>query len=224
MVATGKKYAADVQEIEFTFKQAVRTASYWMITLGWVLFMIVAAGLNVHIIPFLTDRGINPVVAGSMLALMTFFTLPSRIFGGLLADRVKKEYLKFLLAGSLFLVAIGITVFLLSPTMVGVYILLILLGLGCGAYTPLDTLVRGRYFGRKAYGSIQGLSMLISTPLAFLAPIYTGWIYDTTGTYITAFTLFAVLAAVGALAMCLMRVPKSLPVEYTEARPSSTKV
>jgi cyanate permease len=212
MVATGRKYAADISETEYTFKQAARTSSYWMITLGWMIMSVLFAGLNVHIVPFLTDKGINPVIAGSMFAMWLFFTLPSRIFGGLIADRTKREHIKFLLAGSLFLSATAVTILLLSPTIAGIYVFLALYGLGFGAYTPLDTLIRGRYFGRKAYGSIQGVSTLLSGPFAFLAPIYTGWVYDKTGTYVTAFTFLAVLAAVGCFIMCLVRTPKPLSV------------
>jgi len=211
MMLKGREYAAHIQETEFTFKQAVRTPTYWMINIGWVVVTTIFSGFSLHIVPFLTDKGISPIAAGSMVALMTFFTIPSRIFGGLVADRVKKQHIRFLLVASLLLTSAGIVAIIISPTIGGIYVLLILYGLGLGAYTPLDILLRGRYFGRKAYGLIQGLSTIISAPISFFAPIYTGWIYETTGSYTTAFILFAVLAAVGAVAMCFARVPRLSP-------------
>jgi hypothetical protein len=69
-------------------------------------------------------------------------------------------------------------------------------------------LIRSRYFGRKAYGSIQGSSVILSAPISFLAPVYTGWVYDSTGRYITALILFAALASFAILLMLLIRVPK----------------
>jgi MFS family permease len=207
MIAKGVEYAADFQETEFTFRQAIRTLAYRLLAVVWIIQM-VSWGFYVHIIPFLTDRGIDPVAAGSMMAMMVFFTIPSTFLGGIIADHVRKDRLNFLLAGAFLLMAIGITVFVLRQTIVMIYIFFILWGFGSGVLTPVTIVIISRYFGRKAYGSIQGSIAILSAPISLLAPIYTGWVYDTTGSYTTAFILFAALAACGALLMCLVRPPK----------------
>jgi MFS family permease len=67
----------------------------------------------------------------------------------------------------------------------------------------------GRYFGRKAFGSIFGISNIFLSAAMFLGPIYYGWMYDTTGSYVTAFTIFAIVAPICAVAICLLaRAPK----------------
>jgi MFS family permease len=209
MIARGMEYAAGFQETEFTLRQALRTSAFWMLTAAWVIYGVIFAGFNVHCIPFLTDMDIDPVAAASMMAMMVFFTVPSRFIGGIIADHVKKDQLKFLLALTFIFPALGLTVFLLSQSIASVYIFLILFGFGIGAFVPLDIVIRSRYFGRKAYGAIQGSSVILSAPISFLSPIYTGWIYDTTGSYTTAFILFASLGALAAFIMCLVKVPKS---------------
>lgn len=208
MIAKGVEYANGFQETEFTLKQAIKTSAFWMLTLAWVVFGVLSGGFRIHCIPFLTDMDIDPIVAASMMAMMVFFTIPSQFLSGIIADRVSKERLKLLLAAVFILPAIGLTVFLLSPNLAGVYAFLILYGFGSGAFVPLDIVIRSRYFGRKAYGSIQGSSVIFSAPVSFLAPVYTGWVYDATGSYTNAFILFAALAAFGALLMLLMRLPK----------------
>ena len=208
MIAKGIDYATGFQETEFTIRQALKTSAFWMLTVAWIIFGIVTGGIRIHIIPFLTDRNIDPITAASMMALMIFFTLPSRVLGGIIADRVRKEHLKFLLAATFLFQAIGFTIFLLTQNIAGVYVFLILFGLGSGTFTPLDIVIKSRYFGRKAYGSIQGSSVIFSAPISFLAPVYTGWVYDATGSYTNAFILFAALAAFGAFLMLLVRVPK----------------
>jgi len=217
MIGKGVEYAASFQETEFTLRQAMRTPPYWMLTIAWACATIVQGGFNLHCIPFLTDMGIDPIVAGGMMAMMIFFTIPSRFLVGLLADRVRKDHLKFLLAGAFLFQAVGITAFLLNQTIAMVYVFLILYGFGSGGCTPLDIIIRGRYFGRKAYGSIQGTSELFVAPLSLLAPVYTGWIYDTTGSYITAFILFAAIATFAIFLMCLLRPPKP-PARITDIR------
>jgi len=208
MIAKGVEYAAGFQEAEFTLRQALRTSSFWMLTVAWILQGIVFRGFRIHCIPFLTDMGIGPIAAASMMAMMGFFAIPARIFGGFIADRIRKEHLKFLLAVTFLFQATGIIAFLLSQNIAGVYVFLILYGFGSGAFVSLDIVIRSRYFGRKAYGSIQGSSVILSTPISFLAPVYTGWVYDSTGSYIIALILFAALAAFAAFLMLLIRVPK----------------
>ena len=208
MIAKGVEYAVGFQEEEFTLSQALRTSSFWMLTVAWIVHGIVIRGFRIHCIPFLTDMGISPVIASSMMAMMIFFTIPARTFGGFIADRIKKEHLKFLLAIPFFFIASGIIAFLSNQNVPGAYIFLIMYGFGSGAFVPLDIMIRSRYFGRKAYGSIQGSSVILSAPISFLAPVYTGWIYDSTGSYITALILFAALTSLATLLMLLIRVPK----------------
>lgn len=208
MIAKGVEYAAGFEETEFTLGQAMRTSSYWILTVAFVIVGVVGQGFYVHCIPFLTDRGIDPIVAASMMAMMTFFTIPSRFLGVTIADRIGKGKGKFLLSGAFLIMAVGITAFLLRPTVATLYVFLILWGLGSGTLIPLDIVIRGRYFGRKAYGSIQGSSVIFATPLSLLAPIYVGRVYDVTGRYTSAFILFAILAASAAVLVCLLRIPK----------------
>jgi len=217
MIEKGVEYAAETEEVEFTLRQAMKTRSYWMLLVSWSSGMIIMGGIGIHTIPFLTDMGIDPMVASGMMAMMVFFSLPSRFFGGFLADSVRRDRLHLLLAGTFILMATGITVFLLKQTIAMVYVFFILYGFGNGASTPLRLMIGGRYFGRKAFGTILGSILLIEAPLGFLAPVYSGWIYDTTGSYITAFTVFAALATFAALLMFLVQPPKP-PSHITDIR------
>ncbi|MFC2011513.1 MFS transporter [Chloroflexota bacterium] len=209
MIGKGIEYAAGFEEAEFTLREAMRTPAYWLITVAWLGVMFVVGAINVHCIPFLTDMNIDKTVAAGMMSLMVFFTVPARFIGGVLADRVRKDRLQYLVAGSFLLQAIGIAAFLLNQSTVMIYIFLILFGFGSGAPTPLRLTIGGHYFGRKAFASIQGTSMLCTAPAALLAPVYAGWVYDTTGSYMNAFIMYVALAAFAAFLMCLVRPPKS---------------
>ncbi len=217
MIDKGVEYATSFEETEFTLREAMRTPAYWLMTMSWLCATIVVGGFNIHIIPFLTDMGINETVASGMMAMMVFFTIPARFIGGLLADRIRKDRLQFLVAGAFLLQTIGITCFLLNRSLAMVYVLLVLYGFGSGAPVPLRLTIGGRYFGRKAFASIQGTSSLFTAPASFLAPVYAGWVYDTTRSYITAFILFAVLATFAALLMCLVRPPRP-PARVSDIR------
>ncbi len=89
-----------------------------------------------------------------------------------------------------------------------VYAWFIVYGAGMGAAWALSSPVNARYFGRKAFGSIRGVSSVFTTPIGIAAPIYAGWVYDTTGSYMTIFTLFAALLVFAAVVMSFALPPK----------------
>ncbi len=204
----GISYAERFEEQEFTLKQALRTRAFWLMVFGWSCSIIVIRGVTVHIIPFLTDMGISEEVAGAMLSMMIFFTIPSRFFGGFLADHVPKNRLQLIAAGSVFLQAVGLLTFFLYQSIATAYILLILFGLGNGAMAPLRLSMGARYFGRKAFASILGIGLFINAPLGFISPIYSGWIFDTTGAYSLAFLTFAILLMMSTIILLSLHPPE----------------
>jgi hypothetical protein len=78
------------------------------------------------------------------------------------------------------------------------------MGIAFGAMAPL----RMRYFGRKSIGSIMGTSRACALPAGILAPIWTGWMYDTTGSYIFAFTVIAGLLSFASVVALFILPPK----------------
>ena len=70
MIDRGVKYATESEEVEFTLRQAMRTTSYWLLTLANAGFMVVPPVLIIHSMPLITDMGIEPVRAAGMMSLM----------------------------------------------------------------------------------------------------------------------------------------------------------
>ncbi len=217
MLARGVRYASSFQETEYTYKQAVRTGTYWLLIAAFSVQNIMSAAFNLHAHPFLTDNGLTEAAASGLMGMMIFFSIPSRLFGGIIADRVPKTRLQYLLTVALFLQVIGLGSFLLFQNLPAIYVLLICHGLSSGAVTPVVVLIIGRYFGRKAFGSILGTMVAILAPVGLLAPVYYGWIFDSTGSYNPAFLTVLILAAAATLTTLFIRVPR--PPADTEARP-----
>ena len=211
MVDLGIEYASDSGEMEFTFRQTMKTMTYWTLVVALGLQTVITGGFTIHIIPFLTDKGIEAAVASGLMGMMVFFTIPSRFFGGVIADRVPKNRLQFLLSGTMFLHVIGIGSFLVFQNTASMYVLLVCYGLSMGAGTPLLILILGRYFGRMAFGSILGTTLALFAPLGLLSPVYCGWVYDTTGSYNIVFVTFVIMAMVSTLVLLVLRPPK-MPV------------
>jgi nitrate/nitrite transporter NarK len=195
----------------------MRTPAYWLLIAVNAIHGLVTPVMSIHCIPFLTDLGIDPLKAAGMMSIFVGVSIPFRFVGGFIADRVSGGFLRFLLCAGYFLQAAGIGVFLLRQTIPMIYVWFVLYGIGMGIGNILPPLMRARYFGRKAFGSIGGTSAMFVTPVGVIAPIYAGWVYDTTGSYMTAFTLFGVLLAVSASILPFVFPPKP-PPKLTDVR------
>ena len=214
-IAKGVEYAAGVQEIEFTLRQALRTPAYWLLAVAFAVNSLVSSPIMVHGMPLLTDMGIAPIRASWMFSTAGIAAIPTRLLAGFLADRVKKEHLRFILAGTCLIIAAGITSFVLNQTVAMAQVLLIAFYIGFTANTILHPVLNARYFGRKSLGSIQGTTTAIMTPFSVLAPVYVGWIFDRTGSYITALNVCVVIAIFVAIIMAFARPPKP-PTQVTD--------
>ena len=204
----GAGYASSYEEIEYTFKQAIKTRTFWLLNVAFGVQYIVAGGFNPHVHPFLTDAGLTETAASGLMGIMILFTLPSRFFGGLFADRVPKNRVQFLLTAAFFFQVIGLGTYLLFQNIPSTYVLMACHGLSSGAVTPLVLVILGRYFGRKAFGSILGTMVALLSPVGMLAPVFYGWVFDTTDSYNNALITGLVLAVVAVMVSCLVRTPK----------------
>ncbi len=205
----GAGYASSFEETDYSFKQAIKTGTYWLLAFGFSVHNIISSGFNLHVHPFLTDMGIDDVMAGSMMGMMIFFSAPARVFGGIIADRLPKKRIQFLLVGAFLLQVIGLSSFLHYQNLPSIYILLACHGLSSGLVTPVVILTLGRYYGRKSFGSILGTIVAILSPLGLLSPVFYGRIFDTTQSYNMAFVTALVLAIVATVTMFFVRIPRT---------------
>ncbi|MGA8849052.1 MAG: hypothetical protein WB564_04410 [Dehalococcoidia bacterium] len=63
----------------------------------------------------------------------------------------------------------------------------------------------------------MGIAQTFALPVGILAPIWAGWIYDTTGSYIFAFTIIAGLLSFASV-LALFIVPPKPPASSIELR------
>jgi MFS family permease len=208
MMERGAGYASSFQEMEYTFKQTLKTSTYWLLLIGFCVHNIIASGMNIHVYPFLTDNGISEEVAASMLGMMIFFTAPARLFGGIIADRIPKQRLPLILLTAFLLHIVGLSNYLGFQSLPSIYLLLACHGLASGVVTPVIVLILGRYYGRKAFGSILGTMVAFLSPLGLLAPVFYGRVFDITQSYNVAFQTALGLAVVAAVTMFFVRVPR----------------
>ena len=192
-------------EPDFTAIQALKTPAFWMLTIAQVASSVAIVTLALHLVPKLTDTGMSPTAAAFVQTVYTLVALPAQFVSGYLADRLPKT---LMIAFFLFLQGVGILVIALFDSVVMAYLFALMYGIGFGGRSPLTTAIRGDYFGRKAFATIMGISQFPMNVAMIFAPLFAGYMFDTTGTYIVPFTTFAALSFMGAALMLFVRKPK----------------
>jgi len=74
--------------------------------------------------------------------------------------------------------------------------------------------IRAQYFGRKDLGKIQGSMSPITMLAGAIGPVLAGYLFDTTGSYNSAFMLTVVLCIFAGFLIFFAR-PKRLPIKIS---------
>ena len=197
---------ADADEPNFTVRQALKTPAFWILTIAQVSSSVAIVTLALHLVPKLTDpaTGMTLPQAGTVELAYTLAALPAQFISGYFADRMPKTLLiAFLMA----IQATGILIIALFDGVPMAYLFALLYGIGFGGRVPLTTAIRGEYFGRKSFATIMGVSQLPMNLAMIFAPLFAGYMYDTTRRYVVPFTIFSALCYFGAVLMLFVRKP-----------------
>jgi sugar phosphate permease len=190
---TPEQAAANLPSAEsmegYTVPEAVRSASFWKLSIAIMLTNLGSLAIIVHQIPFLTSQvDVSESFAAATVTAMTLLSLLGRLGLGQLADVMDKRRV---LAISLGITALSL---LLIATVYHPWQLLYALpvfALGFGGVIPVRPAFQAEYFGMRAFGAIQGLVFTIATLGALFGPVFAGWMYDQTDSYRLAFVILS---------------------------------
>ena len=184
-------------------REFIRNPNFWYLvaTIG-LLFCIQSATL-IHMVPQLTDRGIDLVSASFIASCTAFFGIMGKLIYGVLVDRRDVRHALWLGIG--FQVA-GQLVMLFSEGYFGFLIGASLFGFGMGGIVPMQGAIVGAAFGRESFGRVLGAMRPAMSVIHLLGVPFAGWVYDVTGSYEPAFLTFLALYALTAIAVVGIKV------------------
>ncbi len=207
--------SARSQETGMTATQAVRTPAFWLIAFGHGFTSMVILAIMTYLGLLMVEKGFQLLNAALVVTVYTAVAMVFQLVGGYVGDRLPKQ-----LALSFFtmLQAGGVMVLVFADTLPMFYFFAVLFGMGFGGRNPLTVAIRADYFGTASFGKILGLSTVPMNALLLIAAPFTGWMYDTQGTYVNAFLILAGLNVLGALCFLAARRPR-VPVSQVAPAP-----
>jgi MFS family permease len=192
---------------DFTFRQAVRTRTFWFIAAGWTLVLTAHTPFMIHYFPYLEGL-LDRETAALLMSSLNAFNFVGRMTGGLIADRYEKRtVLGVMLAGS----AASVVLLVLASSLLPLLIAGALYGFTWGGRTVAMNSLQGEYFGRKSYGKIVGFTAALASVPSMSSPILVGIGFDLLGDYRFSFLVLAGLAA-GAAVFFLLAFAPARPV------------
>jgi predicted MFS family arabinose efflux permease len=183
-------------------------ARFWVLLAASVLAAASSAGIVVHFISILTDKGATEVAASSRAGLIGVAVLAARLLVGAALDRAPPPAI----GGILMLSAACGALALRYGTLDASLFAALALGVAVGAEIDLISFLSARYFGLGAYGRAYGLIYGVTLLAAGAGPLGFGLLADRAGSYDAALSLGAgLLAAAGGLLLSLLwAAPKRL--------------
>ena len=201
-------------DYDFTLREAMRDRSFWLVSSGHGLALLVVATIPLHLPKHLENNGWDLVHAALLFPGLMVTQFIGQISGGILGDRYPKQ----LLAGLAMLGhGLGIVILALSTSPPAVVLAITLHGASWGMRGPLMMALRADYFGLRQLGKIAGWSNIITAGGSMVGPAYAGYLVNAQGDYVFAFLSLGAVTIVGSLTFFLARRPP-LPARARAAR------
>ena len=180
---------------------AVRTRAYWLVGFGVAFVFFSAGSINLHQIPHLEDRGLEP----ALVAVFSVAGAAGGLLGGAVATRLSVRWtLAAWLAGQ----SAGVLLLIGVPSLSGAIVYAISYGLFFGSVVTLNQVIYADYFGRGSLGLIRGSFEPVQMAFNAAGPLLTGIWFDRAGSYDAAFALFAALFLTSAAFVALSPYPR----------------
>ncbi|WP_406140088.1 MFS transporter [Streptomyces sp. NBC_01089] len=187
-----------------TVREAVRTRSFWLITINLCMTGMAVVGVQVNMVPMLSDQGIPSGQAATLVTLFGVTSLLGRAFGGLLLDHVHAP-----LACALVMACPIIGVFFLRAPFASAAIGTALIGIAFGVEIDLLPFLVSRYLGMRRFGALLGILQAAIMLLSAFGPPLISLGYELLGSYDTLMYYVA-----GVLLVCALLVLRLGPYRY----------
>jgi len=174
--------SAQIVEEDIGAKQALKSTTFWHITLALMGHSLMLSAVVTHVMPYLSSIGITRVMSSLVASAIPLFSISGRLGFGWAGDRLDK---KRVTAGTLVPICLSMLCFEYASTL-GAWLLVpfvILFGVGYGGISTMGAPLLREYFGRSRFGTILGLTMGIVQLGSVIGAPLAGWVFDNWGSY-----------------------------------------
>ena len=186
----------------FSLREAIHFQQLWML---WIVFFcigFVRSTILVHIAPYATDLGFSLMVGATVVSVISGTSVLGRVVFGRLGDIIGN---RLTLIISFSLVALILFWVVVAKQLWMLYLFAAIFGLSWGSLAVLRFSVTSEFFGLGSLGLILGIVEFGASVGGASGPFLSGWIFDVTHSYFSAFLITGGVAITGLLLSWLLR-------------------
>ena len=193
-----------VLEYSWTLRQALRTRSLWLLLVAFNVTGVAFSGAMIHSFPFIETMGITRTTAASAMTLYALVCATVKFPWGLLAEKFP---VRNCIIASYAGCALGLAILILFQNKASIFAYAIIYGAGIGGMVVVREILFADYFGRTFLGTIRGVVMPANLISMAGGPVFAAKLYDMTGSYQLAYTVFLFAFIIGIIVMFLAKKP-----------------
>jgi predicted MFS family arabinose efflux permease len=163
-----------------TVRAALRTAPFWILASIILLSAFGENGLVTNLAAMLSEHGVTAQAAALALSVRGGAGILGRLCTGFLIDRFPAQRIQ---TAILILSSAGTFILAFSGTSATALVGAALLGIGLGSEADVAPYLLARYFGRKHFSVLYGLTWTAYAIGGATGPMVVGHLYDRAGSY-----------------------------------------
>lgn len=175
-------------------KDALRTSRFWAIVGCTGVISIAINVLNQSVAPHLNDVGYSVAFSAGVVSAGYAGLAIGKILLGQLFDRIGNMASTLIAGGALLLGLAGLAFAQALPMLTAI---VVGVGLGCAFGSVAYPIITRSLFGPRDYSAIYGVVVAASNCGGIIAPIFSGGIFDRSGSYVPAFFISMGFGLVG---------------------------
>ena len=205
-----------------SLRQALRTRSFYLMTIGLTAASITYQGILTQIVPHLENEGFSAATAAAALTLVAAMGIGSKLGFGRLSESISARRAAVL---SVAFQAIGVGLMIAPGGDLVLWSGVFVFGLGFGGLGAMIVLSISEAFGLYAFGAIMGMVNLAMITSMTAGPLLTGVLFDATGSYHLPFAIIIGVFVLGMVALLASKQPGQMPVHNLDdpKRPPQTE-
>lgn len=187
-------------DIGMTVPNAMRTGAFWILAFITILSAFSENGLVTNLASILTQHGVLAATAALALSVRGGAGIVARLGVGFAIDRVSPERIQsFVLA----VTAAGVLILAFAGSGWAALLGAAVLGMGLGSEADVGPYLLAKYFGRRHFSVLYGLTWTAYAIGGATGPLWIGHLYDRAGAYLPRFIVYLAAIAFGAVILSL---------------------
>lgn len=201
-----------------TVAAAMGTAAFWILAFITILSAFSENGLVTNLASILTQHGVLVATAALALSVRGGAGIIGRLGIGFAIDRISPERIQTFV---LVLAAAGTLILAFAGTGWSALFGATVLGVGLGSEADVGPYLLARYFGRRHFSVLYGLTWTAYAVGGATGPLWIGQMYDRSGTYLPRYIVYLAAVAFGAAVLSLFLRPDTRMPAHEPDLPTS---